>query len=584
MPLSSMPPVAPQPLVRSNSRLHSRKFSPEIVSRIFFFLNLEYLSSRIQIPLSFALVGRDWFSAWLPYGWKSLKRLGRILGVLEAVERGEIKAKYTPPPEVWTRFERVYAPHLQKIVIEKYSLHQDMARKLFRLFRRRYPDATTFPPLAPPENTSLCRIFPNLRTIRIDYLSWADNESTSLNMFKFAYLISHPSVTQFSLREHDHDLKRLGITFDSYNFLGYTYSVGGGTGVIEAHIGDFVVRGPTRYKKWMAILAGAFTKTSAKCFYLPEIGKVRRAIRARGYIKESIVFNHAVHPYQGLPEHVDVKQIPVLYNPFRTLAKVDLQIGIYEAIEFISLLFKSDGSWGKEKGYWLLRGIRFELKFPDPYRRDIRLLKKLFEGISTCAPFVQELRIIVKAGEPSITSTVSTPKELMSKHEFKVTSDVLCALERCPGLRIFEFRDLYPLLINNVDLEMLIHYWTELRDLSLAPLRRDAFVQWEEGGRMRRSRMVKSLGLDALKVLARRCPMIERLALLFEGSLTVDEVEAWVREDEGAVYDWAALERLKRFKWATFPVVREKEGSWVCLVGCRGRKGKEMKGIVELGG
>ncbi|KAL0568699.1 hypothetical protein V5O48_013282, partial [Marasmius crinis-equi] len=319
-----------------------RRFPQEVVSTIFFFLSRDYTALKRELPTSFALVDRNWFQVWILYNWKIIRRIGQVLHALGVVENlNQIKVKHYPTPESWTRFECVYAPQVEKIIIDQDSLDLPMARVLYGLLQNRYPSALDFPDSSSSQSMATPHIFPNLQAIRIDHLSHADNESTIPYVAKLVYLISHPKVTQFHIRESGSALLKFNISLD-YTYQGHTVCGYGRGGVVEAHISDFVIYGPRKYRSWVRLLGMAFARTSACCLYLPDLRTIRSEIRSTGLHQETILFSHTVRPYDELPSTSDLKGIPVMRNPFIALNKIDLALGIREAMELMGLMLRSE--------------------------------------------------------------------------------------------------------------------------------------------------------------------------------------------------------------------------------------------------
>ena len=134
-------------------------------------------SLKAQKPLSFALVGKDLFPAWLPFGWKTIKIFGWILDTLGVVEKGRVNVRLNcndPHLVSWRRFVASYDRAVQ---IQTHRMCRGLSlinAPLTALWLASCSSffvtgaSAAFPPPSnpPPSNEAhLTNIFPNLRSI-----------------------------------------------------------------------------------------------------------------------------------------------------------------------------------------------------------------------------------------------------------------------------------------------------------------------------------------------------------------------------------------------------------------------------------
>ncbi|KAG7100294.1 hypothetical protein E1B28_002067 [Marasmius oreades] len=481
---------------------YGKKFPPEVVKRI-----LQNLHHDLnELPFHYALVGKDWFRIWLSYGWKKVRDIYRIL---IALTQGEIR---TSPTEAnWLRFESVYAPHVQHIVLRPCVNRPPAMRgiaRLYMLFLERYPTALSIPDA---ENGPL-RIFRNLRFISLLSFCCVELPETVGHFIAIAYMISHPGVIGFEVVEHHQKLRKHGIQ------LGYTYqgvSVHGtpGSYQIQVHLKRFGVYGPKKFKRWLDVLGGAWAKTSSRNIMLPKDKEGLDSLAAKGYNNHSTVF--FTHTVRRTPE--EIKGLPLLLGSWTSLREVDLKFSWVVALQFLNNLLRGHSQ--------TLTKVRFELQYKlskgcgiedDSGLLEALRVRSLFEKISVCAPSLLSLEIIVHPVDSTMLEYENVVRSTRS-----ITFDVLRPLRGCSKLKVLKIRDIYPPMMNTRDVDRLVKGWSEMNTFALAPSK-DVLGQWHarKGGWKDTSLAMTMVDVGVVRVFSKRCPRLSSFEVLLGRSPT----------------------------------------------------------------
>ncbi|KAL0062933.1 hypothetical protein AAF712_010154 [Marasmius tenuissimus] len=500
----------------------------EIIKNILHFIYQDLARQSKVLPLSFALVAKNWFMIWVSLRWKNVN-IGQLF---YAITVGGKYLESRPTEAQWIRFEAVYARWVERFRVEAVGkfLNLQAVRRLFNLLIRRYPSTANI------TNITGKRIFPNLRSIDVVGLSVVATRDMVGYLARIVYMASHAGVTSFSLSDHDSVLEKAGIT------LHYTYQGFAAFPLIEGDhvvipVRDFEVRGPQRFREWLEILGAAFLRTSAEYIFLPPTRELFRKVRKEGCKSNRFQLTCAVS--QPGPTC-----LPALVHPYHRLRYINLRVEVAVAMELFNVVrSKVTGTSGSP----YLKKVKLELVGSPECSanfRAARVLHRLFKAIAGIAPLTLE-DVIVWIPPSNPEGPFLDPTNVLAQ-ENAINYDVLQPLRGCPRLKSLDIRDIYPLVINNEELVTLARSWPGLIHLHLGLSSPLAVTSWHERGLKwlgpTQIQPVKGIDLGALEALGRACKWLRRTIIM-------------MKEDGPAKKIKGSLELEKRMNMLFVPVL-----------------------------
>ncbi|KAJ8096093.1 hypothetical protein PM082_022666 [Marasmius tenuissimus] len=399
----------------------------EVIKNILHFIHHDQDLARQSkaLPLSLALVAKNWFMIWASLQWKKVN----ISQLFHAMTVGGKYLKSRPTEAQWIRFEAVYARWVERFRVEAVGkfLNLQAVRKLFNLLIRRYPST------AHSTDITGTRIFPNLRSIDVAGLSVVQTRDMVGYLARIVYMTSHAGVTSFSLSDHDSVLNKAGITLN-YTYQGFaTFPLVEGEHVVIP-VRDFKVRGPQRFREWLEILGAAYSRTSAEYILMPPTRELFRKVRKEGCKSNRFQLTCAVS--QPGPTC-----LPALVHPYHRVRYINLRVEVAVAMELFNVIrSKVKGT----SGLPYLKKVKLELVGSPECSAtfcEARVLHRLFEAITGIAPLTLE-EVIVWIPPSTSKGPFLDPTNVLAQ-ENAITYDALQSLRRCPRLKSLDIRDIY---------------------------------------------------------------------------------------------------------------------------------------------
>ncbi|KAL0068196.1 hypothetical protein AAF712_004856 [Marasmius tenuissimus] len=447
-----------------------RSFPSEVTKLIFDTL---FLTERNR-ALRYGLVCTNWFKIWVACRWHTLDDLSRVLIILV---NGRV-IDNPPTAETWSRFETVYASSVKSVVIGPTRLFNSMASfKLHLHLRERYGSMTAGQCSKP--------VFPNLKAITLDGLTFAASPFTAFHHSSLADLCAHTGVKHFVIQdsvERMQDRYRLDLIFLSHGHS-VQYQHQPASRSVHVYVSDiFFQEDDTVYPKIATKIVTAACRTAASRIDLPTIPSLLDSV-------DPIIESLYTEGVQGLPVNVTFSiQLPTRETCVRPILADDYSS--FRNLELVSPLCDVWALFVNMKVQNPLTVLKLDLA-------DINLRKYHYRGralfltLSTiaksCGALV-ECRITVRSasGVPTRSEfpgeTVLIPRNEFVPGASAITSRMLSffAEENCGRLEVLEIRDLYPMPVDMTELESLLRKYCKLRVFRLGYSSLDAVKMWHD--------------------------------------------------------------------------------------------------------
>ncbi|KAF9258208.1 hypothetical protein L218DRAFT_990659 [Marasmius fiardii PR-910] len=453
-----------------------RRFPPEVIRNVF-----ENLKLKGELPLSVALVTKDWFGWWVASRWRTITDCHQVLVMLTG---GEVQKMVEPTDKAWDRFKSIYAPHVRDVILQPKSryncLKNNVAREIYlnrllRLLVDRYPSTSYSGESGQTTTTTTTteKIFPNLQTIVLAWLTCA-NPLTLDRLVQLGFRMAHDGVTQMQIVDSAANLEKHGMKFGYENQGVSAY----GDGTVEVHMSGFALYGPKEMKRLVKLIFETWVKTSALSLCLPEVkgmfeemkgvSRWGKMLGPRGVRR--IVITHAIGNTLDLDPMW--RYIPVLEHHPSLLVDVDLVLDLVGSAQF----FEDMSSWGPARR---LRKMSLLLRYigetPDGVR-EAKAIRKLFKHIAKFGPNLRDLYVSIDS-EP-MSNALGSTKLIETRRPIHFST--LVRLQGCTKLRHLTIRDRYPIVMDEEEFKRLIVPWKKIKSITFSASTKDAARNWVE--------------------------------------------------------------------------------------------------------
>ncbi|KAK1225465.1 hypothetical protein PQX77_011597 [Marasmius sp. AFHP31] len=452
-----------------------RSVSNEITRLIFDSL---FVTERNR-ALRYGLVCRGWFKIWVACRWHTLDDLSRVLIILV---NGRV-IDNPPTAQTWSRFETVYATSVKSVVIRPTRLFTSMASFMLLLhLRERYDPVTS--------GQSSKRVFPNLKAITVDGLTFAATPFTAFRHTSLADLFAHTGVKHFAIEDSIERVQtrfRLDLIFQRHGHSVH-YQRRPASRRVHVYVSNIYFQvDDTVYPKIAAKIITAACKTAASRIELPTIPSLLNSV---GSIIESLYTDGV----RGLPVNVtfsiklptrETCSRPILADDYSSLRNLELASTLRDT----AFLFENMRLQTKTP-LTILNLDLADIGLRKSHHRGYVFLLALKTFAQSCRALV-ECRIAIRSARGASTrpgsprETMLVPRDEFVPEAHAITLRVLDFFTKpnCRKLQVLEIRDLYPMPVDTTELEGLLGKYQKLRVFRLGYSSLDAVKVWHDASR-----------------------------------------------------------------------------------------------------